>query len=131
MAKQPFATKDQLERIALEYPTPFHIYDERMNRARAKALNAAFAWNPGFCEFFAVKATPNPAIIRIQNEEGFGCDCATMTELMLAHVAGVNGRKVMLREDGTVRLIRRAEKPGDYFAALDIDPAFFPALSRG
>ncbi len=84
MEKRPFIGKEQLEAICAEHPTPFHIYDEAQIRQRARALNAAFAWNPGFCEYFAVKATPNPWIVSILAEEGCGCDCATATELTLA-----------------------------------------------
>ena len=65
MEKRPFIGKEQLEAICAEHPTPFHIYDEAQIRQRARALNAAFAWNPGFCEYFAVKATPNPWIVSI------------------------------------------------------------------
>ena len=101
MAKVPFATKEQLERIAQEHPTPFHLYDEREIRARARALNAAFSWNPGFREYFAVKATPNPSILRILHEEGCGCDCATGAELVLARACGITGREVMLSSNDT------------------------------
>ncbi|MGI6229710.1 MAG: diaminopimelate decarboxylase [Tractidigestivibacter sp.] len=99
--KVPFATKEQLERAAATYPTPFYVYDERMIRERARALYAAFSWNPGFCEYFAVKATPNPTIVSILAEEGCGCDCATGTELTLADACGVRGGKVMLSSNDT------------------------------
>ena len=70
--KVPFVTKEKAEEIKAQIPTPFHLYDEREIRARARALAAAFSWNPGFKEYFAVKATPNPAIVRILAEEGCG-----------------------------------------------------------
>lgn len=101
MEKRPFVTKDQLEAICAEHPTPFHLYDEAEIRRRARALNAAFAWNPGFMEYFAVKATPNPWIVSILAEEGCGCDCATATELALAEAAGVTGQRVMLSSNDT------------------------------
>ena len=74
--KLPFVTRDQLERAAAQWPTPFHVYSEKLIRERARALKAAFSWNPGFTEYFAVKATPNPTIVSILVEEGCGCDCA-------------------------------------------------------
>ena len=101
MEKRPFVNKDQLEAICAEYPTPFHLYDEAEIRRRARALNAAFAWNPGFKEYFAVKATPNPWIVSILAEEGCGCDCATGTELTLAEACGVTGADIMLSSNDT------------------------------
>ncbi len=101
MEKRPFVTKEKLEAVCREYPTPFHIYDESEIRRRARALNAAFAWNPGFKEYFAVKATPNPWIVSILAEEGCGCDCATGTELELASACGVTGEGIMLSSNDT------------------------------
>ncbi len=101
MEKRPFIDCRALEKICAAYPTPFHLYDEREIRARARALAAAFSWNPGFKEYFAVKATPNPSIVRILAEEGCGCDCATGTELMLAAACGVTGRSIMLSSNDT------------------------------
>ncbi len=99
--KKPFLTKDQLEAVAVQYPTPFHIYDERGIRENARRLNAAFAWNPGFREYFAVKATPTPAILKILHEEGCGCDCSSLTELMLADKCGVRGQEIMFSSNNT------------------------------
>jgi diaminopimelate decarboxylase len=99
--KQPFATPKQLSDIAGEYGTPFHLYDERGIRENARRLYRAFAWNRGFREFFAVKATPNPAIISILREEGCGADCASLTELMLAERSGVRGKGVMFSSNVT------------------------------
>lgn len=99
--KLPFVTKDQLERAAAQWPTPFHVYSEKLVRGRARALKAAFSWNPGFTEYFAVKATPNPTIVSILAEEGCGCDCATATELTLASACGVRGERIMLSSNDT------------------------------
>lgn len=99
--KRPFVTHERLEAIAAEHPTPFYLYDEAEIRRRAAELNAAFSWNPGFREYFAVKATPNPWIVSVLAECGCGCDCATGPELMLAEAAGVTGRRVMLSSSDT------------------------------
>lgn len=101
MIKRPFVNKDQLEAIAAEHPTPFYLYDEAEIRRRARALNEAFSWNPGFKEYFAVKATPNPWIVSVLAEEGCGCDCATGTELALAAACGVTGADIMLSSNDT------------------------------
>ena len=88
MEKRPFIGKEQLEAVCAGHPTPFHIYDEAQIRQRARALNAAFAWNPGFCEYFAVKATPNPYLLKILQEEGCGVDCSSYTELLMSEACG-------------------------------------------
>ena len=90
--KTPFVTKDQLEAIAAQYPTPFHIYDEQGIRENARRLRKAFAWNPGYREYFAVKATPTPAILKILKEEGCGCDCSSLAELTMAQRCGAPAR---------------------------------------
>ena len=92
MNKRPFVTKEQVEEIVKTYPTPFHIYDEKGIRENVKALKEAFSWNPGYKEYFAVKATPNPFLIDILKEYGCGCDCSSYTELMLSEAVGVTGR---------------------------------------
>ena len=74
--KTPFITREQAEGIAKEYPTPFHIYDEKGIRENAKRVQDAFSWNPGFREYFAVQATPNPFLLDILHEQGCGCDCS-------------------------------------------------------
>ncbi len=89
--KRPFVTAEKLREITKTYPTPFHLYDERGIRKTARDLYKAFSWNPGFREFFAVKATPNPYILKILKEEGCGVDCASETELMLASAVGFSG----------------------------------------
>ena len=101
MKKQPFVTKEQLEEITKKYPTPFHLYDEKGIRENAKAVKEAFAWNPGFREYFAVKATPNPYILDILKEYDCGCDCASLTELMLADSQGFDGSHIMFSSNDT------------------------------
>lgn len=101
MEKQTFVTKAQIEEIAKTYPTPFHIYDEKGIRENAKALKEAFAWNKGYKEFFAIKATPNPFLINILREYGCGCDCSSYTELMLSDALGVTGEDIMFSSNNT------------------------------
>lgn len=99
--KRPFVTLEQTREIAREFPTPFHLYDEAGIRRTARALNRAFAWNKGFREYFAVKATPNPFILQILREEGCGVDCSSETELMLARACGFRGEEVMFSSNET------------------------------
>jgi diaminopimelate decarboxylase len=99
--KKPFVTKEKLEEITASVPTPFHLYDEKGIRENAKAVKEAFAWNPGFREYFAVKATPNPTLIKILGEYGCGCDCSSMTELMLSEAMGFTGDKIMFSSNVT------------------------------
>lgn len=99
--KIPFVTKELVEEITKTYPTPFHIYDERAIRENARRLKAAFAWNPGYKEYFAVKATPNPYILQILKEEGCGTDCSSRTELMLSKAAGITGEDIMFSSNDT------------------------------
>ena len=101
MIKKPFVTKEKVEEIVKTYPTPFHIYDEKGIRENAKAVKEAFAWNPGFKEYFAVKATPNPFLIKILHEYGCGTDCSSMTELMLSKAMGITGEDVMFSSNDT------------------------------
>ena len=101
MSKLPFVTKSQIEEITKTYPTPFHIYDEKGIRENAQALKDAFAWNKGFKEYFAVKATPNPFLIDILREYGCGCDCSSLTELMLSKAMGVTGDDIMFSSNDT------------------------------
>ena len=100
--KTPFVTKRQLDAITAQYPTPFHLYDERGLRANARALYKAFAWNPGFKEYFAVKATPTPALLKLLKEEGCGADCSSLTELMLAEKCGFRGEEIMFSSNNTL-----------------------------
>jgi diaminopimelate decarboxylase len=91
----------RIREIVRDYPTPFHIYDERTIRANARRLNAAFGWCEGFQEFFAVKATPNPHILKILHEEGFGGDCSSLPELVLCERVGITGERIMFTSNDT------------------------------
>ena len=110
MEKKPFVTKEQLDEIVKKYPTPFHLYDEKGIRENAEAVKEAFAWNPGFREYFAVKATPNPFILNILKEYDCGCDCSSLTELMLADSQGFDGQHIMFSSNDT---------PAEEFAFAD------------
>lgn len=101
MKKKPFVTKEQLQEIVKQFPTPFHLYDEKGIRANAQAVREAFAWNKGYREYFAVKAEPNPFIIQILKEYGCGCDCSSMTELMLSDALGIRGEQIMFSSNNT------------------------------
>ncbi len=101
MKKEPFVTLEQLDEIIRTYPTPFYLYDEKGIRENARALKEAFAWNPGYKEYFAVKATPNPYLINILRDYGCGCDCSSMTELMLSEAIGVRGEDIMFSSNDT------------------------------
>ncbi len=101
MKKETFVTKEQLDEIVKQYPTPFHLYDEKGMRENMKALRDAFSWNPGFREYFAVKATPNPFLIDILREYGCGCDCSSLTELMLSDAIGARGEEIMFSSNDT------------------------------
>ena len=101
MEKKAFVTKEMVEEIVKKYPTPFHIYDEKGIRENAKALKEAFAWNPGYKEFFAVKATPNPFLIDILRDYGCGCDCSSYTELLMSESVGSVGEDIMFSSNDT------------------------------
>ena len=121
MKKTSFLTLSKAKEIASQIPTPFHIYDEAGIRANAKALKAAFSWNEGFREYFAVKATPNPHIMKVLHEEGCGCDCSSYTELLLAEAIGVTGHDVMFSSNVTPELdMRKAIEMGAY---INLDDA--------
>lgn len=123
MKKTPFLTLEKAQEIIREIPTPFHIYDEAGIRANARALKAAFAWNPGYREYFAVKATPNPYILQILKEEGCGCDCASYAELLLAEAVGCTGHDVMFSSNVTpVQDMRKAWEMGAY---INLDDSTF------
>ncbi len=115
MKKTSFLTLGKAREIIREIPTPFHIYDEAGIRANARALKAAFSWNPGFKEYFAVKATPNPHILQILKEEGCGCDCSSYTELLLAQAIGATGSDIMFSSNVTPELdMKKAYDLGAY-----------------
>lgn len=101
MIKKPFVTKEQLEEIIKKYPTPFHLYDEKGIRQTARQLSKAFSWNKGFKEYFAVKATPNPFILKILKEENCGTDCSSLTELMMSDAVGFSGDEIMFSSNAT------------------------------
>ena len=117
--KNTFVTKEQLDKIIEEFPTPFHLYDEKGIRENIKALNEAFSWNKGFREYFAVKATPNPFLINILREYGCGCDCSSYTELMLSEAIGATGDAIMFSSNETpAEEYQYAEKLG---AIINLD----------
>ena len=99
--KIPFVTKEQLEYIASRYATPFYLYDEKGIRETARRVNKAFSWNKGFKEYFAVKATPTPGILKILHEEGCGADCSSYTELLMADAVGFKGDEIMFSSNDT------------------------------
>ena len=99
--KTPFVTREQLESLTQEFPTPFHLYDEAGIRETARALHQAFAWNEGFKEYFAIKATPNPSILKILQEEGCGVDTASYVELLMADKLGFSGKEIMFSSNNT------------------------------
>ncbi len=94
-------TGAELEKITSDHPTPFHLYDEKAIRDHARAFNRAFAWAPGFKNYFAVKACPNPAILQLLKEEGMGVDCSSLTELILAERVGFRGEEIMFTSNDT------------------------------
>lgn len=123
MKKIPFLTLEKAKEIREQIPTPFHVYDEAGIRANARALKAAFSWNPGFREYFAVKATPNPFLLKILHEEGCGCDCATYTELLLSEAVGITGHDVVFSSNVTPELdMRKARDMGVY---INLDDATY------
>jgi len=121
MKKTAFLNLEQAKTIAARIPTPFHIYDEAGIRRNARALKAAFAWNKGFREYFAVKATPNPYILKLLNEEGCGCDCSSYTELLLAEAVGCVGKDIMFSSNVTPEKDMR--KAYDLGAYINLDDA--------
>ena len=101
MEKKAFVTKELIEEITKTYPTPFHIYDEKGIRENVRRLKKAFSWNKGYKEYFAVKATPNPYILKILREEGCGVDCSSLTELMLSDIVGFKSDEIMFSSNVT------------------------------
>ena len=99
--KNPFTTLETVQKIAEKIPTPFHLYDEKGIRENARAVQKAFSWNQGFREYFAVKATPNPFIMKILKEEGCGFDCSSATELMLSEALDTPGEYIMFSSNDT------------------------------
>lgn len=99
--KKTFVNKEKLEEIVKEFPTPFHLYDEKGIRENVRNLQEAFSWNKGYKEYFAVKATPNPTILQILKEEGCGVDCSSYTELMMSDTVGFTGEDIMFTSNVT------------------------------
>ena len=123
MKKIHILTLEKAKEIREQIPTPFHVYDEAGIRANARLLKAAFSWNPGFREYFAVKATPNPFLLKILHEEGCGCDCATYTELLLSEAVGITGHDVIFSSNDTPALdMRKAREMGVY---INLDDATY------
>ena len=123
MKKVPFLTLEKAKEIREQIPTPFYVYDEAGIRANARLLKAAFSWNPGFREYFAVKAPPNPFLLKILHEEGCGCDCATYTELLLSEAVGITGHDVIFSSNVTPELdMRKARDMGVY---INLDDATY------
>ena len=117
--KKPFVTKAQIDAICDKYPTPFHLYDEKGIRENARKLKEAFSWNKGYKEFFAVKATPNPTILKILKEEGCGTDCSSYTELMMSEKCGFGGNDIMFSSNDTpAEEFKYADKLG---ATINLD----------
>ncbi len=99
--KKPFVSKEKIEEISQTIPTPFHIYDEKGIRKNVRNLLKAFSWNKGYREYFAVKATPNPFILKLLQEEGCGVDCSSLTELMMSEACGITGTDIMFSSNVT------------------------------
>ncbi len=119
--KLPF-TKEQIEKITAEYPTPFHIYDEKGMRAYARMFNDAFSWNEGFKEYYAIKAAPNPFLMKLLRKEGLGIDCSSMAELVLAERTGMRGEEIMFTSNDTpAEEFRKAAELGAIINLDDIE----------
>jgi diaminopimelate decarboxylase len=121
----PFS-KEQLEQIIKKFPTPFHIYDERGIKENAKRLNATFSWAPGFKEYFAVKAAPNPYLMRLFQQNGIGADCSSLPELLLAERCGITGEEIMFSSNDTpVDEFKKARELGAIINLDDISHVGF------
>ncbi len=119
MKKQAPFTKEEIDVLAAKYPTPFFVYDEAGIRKSVKALTAAFSWSPGFKEYFAVKALPNPSILSLLKEEGCGTDCSSLAELLLAERAGIRGEDILLTSNDTPA--EEFIKAGELGALINLD----------
>ena len=119
MKKIPILTKAEVEEIVKTHPTPFYIYDEKAIRENARRVNKAFSWNKGFREYFAVKATPNPYIMKVLYEEGCGSDCSSMAELILSEVVGIKGQEIM--SSANVTQAEEYKKAAELGAIINLD----------
>ena len=117
--KKPFVANQQIQELVKEFPTPFHLYDEKGIRENVKKLKEAFSWNKGYKEYFAVKATPNPFLINILREYGCGCDCSSMTELMLSEAIGATGHDIMFSSNDTP--VEEFKKAAELGAIINLD----------
>ena len=132
MKKTPFVTKQQIEEITKTFPTPFHIYDEKAIRENARKLKQAFSWNKGFREYFAVKATPNPFILKILQEEGCGVDCSSLTEMMMSEACGFSGSDIMFSSNVTpAQEYQKAKELGAFINLDDITHIDFLEQAAG
>lgn len=130
--KEPFVTKKLIDEIVKTYPTPFHIYDEKAIRENARKLKKAFSWNKGFKEFFAIKATPNPYILKILKEEGCGTDCSSMTELMMSQALGFKEGEIMFSSNATpAKEFVKAKEIGAYINLDDLTHVDFLEKTSG
>ena len=130
--KKPFVTLAQARAIAAEIPTPFHLYDEAGIRENARKVNAAFSWNKGFKEYFAVKATPNPYILKILQEEGCGVDCSSYTELLMGEACGFTGSDIMFSSNETpAQDMQKAYELGAYINLDDLTHVDFLKETAG
>lgn len=117
--KKTFVTLEQLQEIDKTYPTPYHLYDEQGIIDNVLRLKEAFSWNKGYREYFAVKATPNPFIIKILKDYGCGVDCASMTELMMGHALNYKPEEMMFSSNDTpIEEFQYANKVG---AIINLD----------
>ncbi len=117
--KKPFISKEKLDELTEQFPTPFYLYDEKGITENVRALNDAFSWNPGFREYFAVKATPNPYLIKILHEYGCGTDCSSLTELMLSEAIGITGDSIMFSSNDTPT--EEFQRASDLNAIINLD----------
>lgn len=118
MKKVPF-TKEEIEKIIQKHPTPFHIYDEKSIRKNAQKIIKAFSWNKGFKEYFAVKALPNPHILSLLKEEGFGVDCSSFAELVMVERMGFFGEEIMFTSNNTA--LKEYERARELNAIINLD----------
>jgi diaminopimelate decarboxylase len=122
----------QMEDLARRFPTPFHLYDEKAIRENARRLLAAFDWAPAFREYFAVKACPNPHILKLLSREGFGADCSSLPELLLAEKCGITGERIMFTSNDTpAEEYRKARALGAVINLDDITHIPFLAAHAG
>ena len=131
MGELPF-TKAQIEELSVAYPTPFYIYDEQAMIRNAKRFNSAFAWAKGYRNYFAIKANPNPSILELLAQQGFGADCSSMAELVIAERCGLRGEQIMFTSNDTsVEEFRYARKLNAIINLDDITHIAFLEANAG